>query len=139
MDDTSLAAESLRSGGTFSENRGTTASQYRPGSENSGPESDATKLENQDSYGGQTASYVTSQYRRDPKGPHGKNLQEGGFEGSGPGSSIEVEAGSFQDPARKAEQDMKLAQSKAGRDAGPRQAGWSQDQRYGSLNNDESA
>ncbi|KAL1844906.1 hypothetical protein VTK73DRAFT_1533 [Phialemonium thermophilum] len=81
------------------------------------------ELKNQESYAGTAPTYVNAQYMRDKGGPHGKNLKEGGFEGEGPGDSINAEPGSEQDPARVAERDMNLSQTKAGRDAGPRQPG----------------
>ncbi|KAK4142061.1 uncharacterized protein C8A04DRAFT_38580 [Dichotomopilus funicola] len=47
-------------------------------------------------------TYVASQYIRNPAGPHGKNLHEGGFEGSGTAEGALPEPGSMEDPGRAA-------------------------------------
>ncbi|KAH6613795.1 hypothetical protein B0J18DRAFT_460657 [Chaetomium sp. MPI-SDFR-AT-0129] len=47
-------------------------------------------------------TYVASQYIRNPAGPHGKNLHEGGFEGSGTAEGELPEPGSIEDPGRAA-------------------------------------
>ena len=89
---------------------------------------------------GQAApTYVNKQYTRDQAGPHGKNLQEGGFEGSGPGKSIQAEPGSKDDPARLAEQKMNLNQTHGGTGTGPRQTRLSGEQPYGALDSETSS
>lgn len=50
--------------------------------------------------GGPAPTYVNSQRYRDPAGPHGKNLKEGGFEGSGTEAGPLPEPGSMEDPSR---------------------------------------
>ncbi|KAK4100054.1 hypothetical protein N658DRAFT_559945 [Parathielavia hyrcaniae] len=73
---------------------------------------------------GQTApSYVVNQYHRDRAGPHGKNLTEGGFEGSGTAGGPLPEPGSANDPTRAATRDMRAAVASQGRNAGVRQMG----------------
>ena len=71
-------------------------------------------------------------------GPHGKNLTEGGFEGSGPGDSIEAEPGSKDDPARLAEGKFEK-QNSAGAGSGPRQGVVSAEQPFGALGGDSEA
>ncbi|AEO64527.1 uncharacterized protein THITE_2110756 [Thermothielavioides terrestris NRRL 8126] len=79
-------------------------------------------LENQQAYGGPAPSYVLNQRHRDPAGPHGKNLTEGGFEGSGTAEGPLPEPGSIQDPARVAARDLRAGMAGRGGDAGrPRQ------------------
>lgn len=53
-------------------------------------------------YGGPAPTYLAGQMHRDPAGPHGKNLTEGGFEGSGTERGPLPEPGSVQDPGRAA-------------------------------------
>ncbi|KAL2162396.1 hypothetical protein VTH06DRAFT_7309 [Thermothelomyces fergusii] len=69
-----------------------------PGQEPGQPEGGG--LESQRSYAGPAPTYVTNQRHRDPAGPHGKNLKEGGFEGSGTEAGPLPEPGSMEDPAR---------------------------------------
>ncbi|KAL2198186.1 hypothetical protein P885DRAFT_76892 [Corynascus similis CBS 632.67] len=57
-------------------------------------------LESQRSYAGAAPTYVNNQWYRDPAGPHGKNLKEGGFEGSGTEGGPLPEPGSMEDPSR---------------------------------------
>ncbi|KAK3935534.1 hypothetical protein QBC46DRAFT_242577, partial [Diplogelasinospora grovesii] len=123
--DESLAAESIKSGGAFSENRGAipgSGPQRDPGAgapytrgeppkdlrsrdESQGGSGDA--LENQKSYAGPAPTYVLSrEFMKDKKGPHGKNLKEGGFEGSGTDGGPLPEPGSMEDPARLAELNL---------------------------------
>jgi hypothetical protein len=145
IQESSLAAESARSGGGFSENRGIGKGddqQYDSGpgaGDSSGGGGGSAGLRDQRSYGGAAPSYIQSQYQRDPSGPHGKNLQEGGFEGSDRGESLRAEPGSKKDPGRAAEMDLKLSQAKAGRDAGPRQHGVEGEQPYQILQSDSPA
>lgn len=138
VQDSSLAAESKRSGGAFSENRGGNVGEQHHVLSRGSDSGGSAGVEAQQSYGGQAPSYVQSQYHRDPNGPHGKNLQEGGFEGSGPGDSILAEPGSKQDPGRAAEHDLKLSQAKTGRDAGPRQGGLEGEHPYQVLDSERS-
>jgi hypothetical protein len=104
IDSSSLAADSIRSGGDFASNPGAS-----PGS---GPASnpraaapgtaDSTHsgLDSQESYGGKAPGYAThTQYNQTP---HGRNLTEGGFAGSGTGGGRLPEPGSKDDPAREA-------------------------------------
>jgi len=108
IDSSSLAADSIRSGGAFASNPGAS-----PGS---GPASDArtaapgtadsahSGLDSQESYGGKAPGYAThSQHNQKP---HGKNLTEGGFEGSGTAIRRLPEPGSKDDPAREALKKM---------------------------------
>ncbi|KAL2178253.1 uncharacterized protein P884DRAFT_323284 [Thermothelomyces heterothallicus CBS 202.75] len=98
----SLAAESVRRGGEFASN---------PGQEEQGPQKRSQQpqaqpggggLESQQSYAGPAPTYATNQRHRDPAGPHGRNLKDGGFEGSGTeaGSGPLPEPGSMEDPTR---------------------------------------
>ncbi|KAK4126683.1 hypothetical protein N657DRAFT_687117 [Parathielavia appendiculata] len=92
---------------------------------------------------GQAApSYVPNQRYRDPAGPHGKNLTEGGFEGSGTEGGPLPEPGTMDDPTRVATRDLKAAMGSQGRDAGPRQMGGVEGEGkswYTPLKGDESA
>lgn len=94
-----------------------------------GSEQNPGALENQSSYAGTAPSYVNRLYQTDEGGPKGKNLKEGGFEGEGPGDSINAEPGSEMDPARGAEQRFGITQ----REEGAKQAS-SGNERYGGLN-----
>ncbi|KAI5458532.1 hypothetical protein BGZ63DRAFT_391565 [Mariannaea sp. PMI_226] len=81
--------------------------------------------ENAQSYDGKAPTYVNNQYERDPSGPHGKNLHEGGWDNSkaedGLKKALNSEPGSTDDPSRLAEQQFQLKQAATGRDAGPRE------------------
>ncbi|KXX77872.1 hypothetical protein MMYC01_205791 [Madurella mycetomatis] len=68
--------------------------------------------------------------------PHGKNLHEGGFEGSGTGEGALPEPGSIDDPARLAERAMVGGTRSHG---GPREAGIRDERRYEALDGDEPA
>ncbi|KAK4249718.1 hypothetical protein C7999DRAFT_39201 [Corynascus novoguineensis] len=57
-------------------------------------------LESQRSYAGPAPTYVYNQWYREPGGPHGKNIKEGGFEGSGTEGGPLPEPGSMEDPSR---------------------------------------
>ncbi|KAK3294990.1 uncharacterized protein B0H64DRAFT_476359 [Chaetomium fimeti] len=70
-------------------------------------------LESQSSYGGAAPTYLAGQRHRDPAGPHGKNLTEGGFEGSGTEAGPLPEPGSAEDPARAASRGMRAAAAAA--------------------------
>lgn len=98
-------------------------------------------LESQESYGGAAPTYVTNQRYRDPAGPHGKNLQEGGFEGSGTEAGPLPEPGSKDDPTRTAMRDLQTGlRSAPGQGAGPRQPGAVEGKHwYSPLDGDEPA
>ncbi|KAF7542405.1 hypothetical protein G7Z17_g11596 [Cylindrodendrum hubeiense] len=125
----SLAAESNREGGGFASNRGI-HSENSPdfndeasAARNSHNRSDRSDVP--ESYGGAAPTYINSQYRQDPNGPHGKNLQEGDWDESrgkeGIRKAMNAEPGSKNDPSRLAEHQFQLKQSVGGPDAGPRQ------------------
>jgi hypothetical protein len=86
-----------------------------------GKESRDLSIENQQAYGGAAPTYVSNQRYRDPGGPHGKNLTEGGFEGSGTEGGPLPEPGSMDDPSRVAQANFRSGMASQGRDAGPRQ------------------
>ncbi|KAK4164473.1 hypothetical protein QBC43DRAFT_317531 [Cladorrhinum sp. PSN259] len=105
VEDSSLAAESIRSGGAFSENpeskfKGTPAKQSSSlrgsGSGSSESESNANV---EPGVGG--APLDTQSAAPPGSKPHGKNLKEGGFAGTGTGEGALPEPGSDQDPGRK--------------------------------------
>ena len=146
----SLAAQSVRSGGAFAANRGADpepshssakGTQTTSGGSGTrftvsgapaqapGPSGDSALQ------GGAAPSYVNAQFVRDDGGPHGKNLHEGGFAGSGPGNSINAEPGSKKDPARLAE----LGHDRADRSAGPRQGQVDNEQPYAALGRETSS
>lgn len=142
----SLAAESYREGGEFASNREAapheTETRARQTEYGSGPASTGNTSSGgiPSSEQGQAApTYVNNQFTRDEDGPHGKNLHEGGFAGSGPGNSIQAEPGSKHDPARLAEQKFNLKQTHQGTGTGPRQAGISGEQTYDALDPETSS
>ncbi|KAK1674853.1 hypothetical protein BDP55DRAFT_632506 [Colletotrichum godetiae] len=120
----SLAAESASQGGEFASNRGVdttgTAAPSRTGT-GGAPGSSAASIPDQ---AAAAPTYVSNQYVRDPNGPHGKNITEG-FDTAntkdGVQAAFTAEVGSENDPSRVAEQGLLQSQTKAGRDAGPRQ------------------
>ncbi|KAL2171595.1 hypothetical protein VTG60DRAFT_2428 [Thermothelomyces hinnuleus] len=95
----SLAAESVRRGGGFASNPGQEQGPQKR-SQQPQAQSGGGSLESQQSYAGPAPTYVTNQRHRDPAGPHGKNLKEGGFEGSGTEAGLLPEPGSMEDPTR---------------------------------------
>jgi hypothetical protein len=116
----SLAAESVNAGGAFSANRDAEpetsqqiasethkahASRDEPRDPSSG-----LRSEDVDAYAGEAPSYASiNEIRKQQQGnPKGRDLKEGGFEGEGPGDSIEAEPGSVDDPARDKEQKFGL-------------------------------
>ncbi|KZL76643.1 hypothetical protein CI238_03673 [Colletotrichum incanum] len=129
----SLAAESASHGGEFANNRGVDASNTSSNNNNNNnnsssrtstgaaPGSGASSIPGQ---AGTAPTYVNNQYIRDPNGPHGKNISEG-FDTKntkdGVQAAFNAEVGSENDPGRVAEQGFQQSQTKAGRDAGPRQ------------------
>ncbi|KAK4240210.1 hypothetical protein C8A03DRAFT_13455 [Achaetomium macrosporum] len=90
-------------------------------SSTAGKQSTDLSLENQQAYGGAAPTYVSNQRYRDPGGPHGKNLTEGGFEGSGTEGGPLPEPGTIDDPTRAAQSNFRSGMASQGRDAGPRQ------------------
>ncbi|KAF9871800.1 hypothetical protein CkaCkLH20_10734 [Colletotrichum karsti] len=117
----SLAAESATKGGAFAANTGVDASSTVPAGTGSAPGSGASSIPGQ---AGAAPTYVNNQYIRDPKGPHGANITEGFDDKNtkdGVQAAMKAEIGSENDPSRVAEQQLKLSQTKGGRDAGPRQ------------------
>ncbi|GAB1316235.1 hypothetical protein MFIFM68171_06445 [Madurella fahalii] len=92
--------------------------------------------------GGDAPSYAHgSHYDREMGGggvgrPHGKNLHEGGFEGSGTAEGALPEPGSMDDPGRLAERAMMGGMRSHG---GPRETGIRDERRYEALGNDEPA
>ncbi|CRK27479.1 hypothetical protein BN1708_004371 [Verticillium longisporum] len=134
----SLANESAKKGGDFAENSGvqagSTAGSTLSGTDSNNSTSSATKAssggggngdtKSSGAQGGTAPSYVENQYIRDGSGPHGKNLQEGiDYKNTKDGlkTALEAEAGSEDDPARAAEQQFLQSQTRAGRDAGPKE------------------
>ncbi|WYZ46674.1 hypothetical protein EsH8_IX_000899 [Colletotrichum jinshuiense] len=117
----SLAAESARGGGEFANNAPSGTSSSRRTAGGSAPGSGASSIPGQ---AGAAPTYVNNQYIRDPAGPHGKNIQEG-FDAKdtkdGIQAAFNAQPGSENDPGRVAEQGFLQSQTKAGRDAGPRQ------------------
>jgi hypothetical protein len=107
-------------GGGTGEGRvlGATTMQTTPSAATSGG-----PVENPEGQGAAAPTYVPNQRYRDPGGPHGKNLKEGGFEGSGTEAGPLPEPGSMEDPTRVATRDLKAGMGSQGRDAGPRQTG----------------
>ncbi|QPG94116.1 hypothetical protein C2857_004765 [Epichloe festucae Fl1] len=102
----SLAAESYRADGKFAENR------------DAEPENSSYSLLGdvssrgaggnvQGTQGDAAPTYINSQYTSDTRGPHGKNLKEGGFDHQhvldGQRRAFEAEVGSINDPSRLAE------------------------------------
>ncbi|KAJ4396286.1 hypothetical protein N0V93_000505 [Gnomoniopsis smithogilvyi] len=102
--DDSLAAESLRNGGEFAANRNI----HEPDSFLSNdpasqkPHETPGEAAANSSQGNPAPTYVNTQYIRDPKGPHGKNVHEDP-EMTGRPAKLNVEPGSKEDPAREAE------------------------------------
>lgn len=114
----SLAAESARKGGAFASNpdqheQGHEQQARKPGTGTGKTASETGSLENQSSYGGAAPTYLAGQMRRDPAGPHGKNLKEGGFEGSGTEAGPLPEPGSAEDPGRAATRGLSAAAAAA--------------------------
>ncbi|KAL2149166.1 hypothetical protein VTH82DRAFT_8514 [Thermothelomyces myriococcoides] len=139
----SLAAESVRRGGGFASNPGQQqgeGAQRRPQQQPRSQSEGSGILESQHSYAGAAPTYVANQWHRDPAGPHGKNLKEGGFEGSGTAAGPLPEPGSKEDPSRiatgLAAQDRKEAGTRQGGGGGGGVEGktW-----YSALGGDEAA
>ncbi|KAK1750818.1 hypothetical protein QBC47DRAFT_392631 [Echria macrotheca] len=146
VDPSSLAAESARSGGGFSANPssgsgGSTTSESHssktraPGTSGTSKSGGGSALDHQYSYGGPAPTYVNSQFRVDEKGPHGKNLKEGGFEGSGTDGKGMPEPMSEQDPSRLAEREM--IGRKEGRKVARGDGGLESEQPFEAIQGDE--
>jgi len=183
----SLAADSTRSGGVFSENRGaapqsvsgnssTFANTNTSGATKLDPAPDAESRLAQDSWkeekgvypdavgdqskstavedttgsnqtGGNTGSadaaptYVNNQYIRDPSGPKGANLTEGGFDSDDKNNaSFNNEIGTENDPGRLAEGKFQRENAESGPDAGyPRQKGVTGEGSFDALGGETSA
>ncbi|KAK4466488.1 hypothetical protein QBC42DRAFT_259014 [Cladorrhinum samala] len=119
--DTSLAAESIRSGGEFSSNP---ASRFK-----------STEVSASNNSQGSSASAPASSSSSSVGGgkPHGKNLKEGGFQGTGTGEGPLPEPGSIEDPGR---MGLNKSQSGGGRGSGKKVGG---EGMFAGLSNDESA
>lgn len=141
----SLAAESYREGGEFSNNIGTQPENI---SSDLGATSTSTTTSAQsqqsanESQAGTAPSYVNNQYIKDSSGPHGKNLQEG-FDDSGlkdgTRAAMDATLGSKDDPARAAELQFQYNQDAKSRAAGPKQDGLSNETKYDALNSETSS
>ncbi|PHH93112.1 hypothetical protein CDD83_492 [Cordyceps sp. RAO-2017] len=106
----SLAAQSYREGGEFAENRRAEPENISSSNDTAGPQATSSQKASGHavgSRGGTAPSYVVNQNLRDPHGPHGKNLKEGGFEDpkleDGLQKAFNAEPGSIDDPGRVAE------------------------------------
>ncbi|KAL7784610.1 hypothetical protein V8C37DRAFT_420443 [Trichoderma ceciliae] len=119
----SLAAESIREGGEFAQNR------------NAQPEvisgSDLKTQSGREgghaAEAGEAPGYVADQYITDTKGPHGRGIKEGisdevGVRNDGLERALRSEPGSEDDPSRLAERQMLQRQSLRDRGSGPRQS-----------------
>ncbi|KAK3402141.1 hypothetical protein B0T20DRAFT_132169 [Sordaria brevicollis] len=126
----SLAAESIRHGGAFAQGNpsasasvgdSTSSKNTRanpPGTAHqTHPTSQSSKHENPEQ--GKPAPTYTlnaAQELKDQSGPHGKNIQEGGFAGSGTEGGSMPEPGSKRDPGRVALKDMLAKTGSAGKE-----------------------
>ena len=92
------------------------------------------------SHAGTAPSYVNSQFI-DTKGPHGKNITEGGFESDDKkNASMNSEIGGENDPGRLAEQKFENANADTAGNAGmQKQMGTTGDSQYDTLDNKTSA
>ncbi|KAK5995974.1 hypothetical protein PT974_04394 [Cladobotryum mycophilum] len=142
----SLAAQSFREGGGFSENREAQPQDF------SAEELQSASGSRQSGQPGAAPGYVADQYLKDTSGrPHGKNLKEGGGglsggsakgEGEREGEdgmkkAFEAEVGSVNDPGRVAEQQFALGRGVKGSEA--RQDELTGETRYDVLDPDVSA
>ncbi|EFQ25942.1 uncharacterized protein GLRG_01086 [Colletotrichum graminicola M1.001] len=147
----SLAAESASHGGEFAKNRGVDPNTLSSGGNDNGNSSSprtGTGAGAAPGSGGASSkaepapTYVLNQYIRDPKGPHGKNIHEGiddqGVK-DGVQEAFRAEPGSENDPARVAERELLKSQTRAGRDAGPRETEISGQTVFERLDNDVQA
>ncbi|KAF2102734.1 hypothetical protein NA57DRAFT_52288 [Rhizodiscina lignyota] len=113
----------------------------------------STSRSGADSYGadgsgnaGAAPSYVGANERAQDSeargGPHGRNIQEGGFDDSAPNASFNQDIGGENDPGRYSERQFQKTDAQSGYDAGgsgPRQDQISGGNTYGELRNDQDA
>jgi hypothetical protein len=165
----SLAAESYNEGGAFASNQGVHSENLQASNTSRADKLDAapnaeyreaaqdTTSYNSASYdeatgrsdakpksdAGTAPSYVNNQYIRDPNGPHGKNLQEGGWDDSktrdGVQAALNAEPGSQDDPARAAEYQFELKNNAKSRGAGPKEGSLTNETTYDKLDSNASA
>jgi hypothetical protein len=134
----SLAQESAQNGGEFAQNRNIDTS-----STNTAAKAQGTTSSSDSSGSGGAAvagtapTYVNNQYIRDSGGPHGKNITEDP-EMTGRPAKL-AEPGSKDDPARVAEQEMLLKQTRGAPGTGERQEAAGNQQPYGALDNETAA
>ncbi|KAI1169372.1 hypothetical protein F5B18DRAFT_21090 [Nemania serpens] len=102
--------------------------QHRPQEGASAPHSQGAVSMPRETGGGSSAhtapSYVDNQFRRDPSGPHGKNIKEDesiGTGGEAKNASFEAEIGSKDDPSLLAERKFYQANSVAPGSSGGRE------------------
>lgn len=126
----SLAADSAVHSGAFAANnmRSETASKQSQNQSSSGSSS---------ANGAPAPTYVSDQYVRDPRGPHGKNITEGfadepGLK-DGTQQALKAEPGSINDPSREAEKAFDLKDKTRTRDAGPREHHVTDGNKYDNL------
>lgn len=90
---------------------------------------DTSKGGPQESYGGTAPSYAQtmggsgarsggSENENPSYAPHGKSIQEGGFDSSAPNASFTTDIGGKNDPGRLAENQMSAGNARIGEDAG---------------------
>ncbi|KAF6806329.1 hypothetical protein CSOJ01_08905 [Colletotrichum sojae] len=137
----SLAAESARGGGAFASNEGVRSSSGTSGTSGTGSAS-RSGASSVPGKAGTAPTYVNNQYIRDQSGPHGKNITEG-FDTKntkdGVQEAFKSEVGGENDPGRAAERHFQLSQTKAARDAGPRQTETGSQTVYDKLESDVQA
>ncbi|PTB63407.1 hypothetical protein BBK36DRAFT_1181842 [Trichoderma citrinoviride] len=137
----SLAAQSLHSGGEFSNNRS---------SETEAISGSDLKTQagrgGEDSNGAPAPNYVVDQYLTGKGGPHGKNIKEGideselrGKESDGLQKALRAEPGSENDPSRLAEERMLERDTLRAEGSGPRQGGVEGGTKYDGLENEVSS
>ncbi|KUI55443.1 hypothetical protein VP1G_02736 [Cytospora mali] len=133
----SLAAQSVREGGEFAGNRNINEVGSKSGSDIPAQTHGSTSF-SAEPQGQAAPSYVNNQYIRDSAGPHGKNITEDPELTGRPGK-FNVEPGSQEDPARLAEKNLALKQTRGAPGTGERQDGAGNQQPYGALDNETSA
>lgn len=126
----SLAADSIRSGGAFAQGNPSASAgdsvSHNPRANPPGtahqthPTSQSLKHEDPEQ-GTKAATYAhAGQDLSDQSGPHGKNIKEGGFAGSGTEGGSMPEPGSKRDPGRVALNDMLASTGTAGKESAGR-------------------
>jgi hypothetical protein len=144
----SLANESVQDSGEFSENRNI---RLEEAGSSHGPKKSSSSSSSHHHHGGgkpipseeqgqPAPTYVNNQYIRDSAGPHGKDITED-RDLTGRPAKFNVEVGSKQDPARVAERNMLLKQTRGAPGTGERQVGerGTDEQPYKVLGNETSA